>query len=36
MENYKFKEIYKFLKVYIKMEKVIKFGATEIEKQYCQ
>ena len=32
MKYYKFK-IYKFLNAYIKMEKFIKFGDTETEKQ---
>ena len=32
MEDYKFK-IYKFLKAYIKLEKIIKFGDIETEKQ---
>ena len=34
MENYKFKKIQNFLKVYAKLEKtIIKFGDTETEKQ---
>ena len=33
VENYKFKSILKFLEAYIKMEKIIKFGDIEIQKQ---
>ena len=34
MENYKFiKNIWNFLKAYIKMERIIKFGDIEIQKQ---
>ena len=33
MENYKLKKKKKFLKVYIKLEKIIKLGDIEIQKQ---
>ena len=33
LENYKLKKYIKTLKAYIKMEKNIKFGDTEIQKQ---